>query len=316
VKEILGQPIEFFDAVEGSRIAKSRLTRFPEGTTSTSYAVRLTKRLVLREFLRTDYRHLLFLEDDVAFSEDFESVLDEALGLETDLFYLGGNHQEPPLDAGRWKEVRHIIANHAVLFTRRGARKVLSLLRKWEVPYSDNEIGLKIRDGNLKAFCPEEAVAFQRETKSDNSGYPGTVCFAQGAIPYMLGDDLAVLDAALNTARLVLEFGSGGSTVHIGKRLEGWGRLVSIEHSEEWFDKVSSVLKGEKLSNVDYLLRPPRGQALTDPFQRGSERVLEGCVNAATVFWKRTRSIWRSLVGEREAIVRWHRLRCSRKGHC
>jgi FkbM family methyltransferase len=53
----------------------------------------------------------------------------------------------------------------------------------------------------------------------------------------------------------VLEWGSGGSTVEIAKRVE---RLVSIEHLQGWHDIVSSELKKiNSTCHVEYLFVPP-----------------------------------------------------------
>jgi predicted O-methyltransferase YrrM len=277
---ILGCPIEFVKAVDGSRISSERIANYPKGTTASNFAVRLTKRITLRRFLRSGASHLLFLEDDVAFTSDFEEVLSRAIEADADLVYLGGHHIETPVPAGDWMECRYLSANHAVLFTREGARKVLSMLGDWKAPQSDMEIALNIRSGKLKALCPKEWVAFQRRTKSDNCGHPGDVDFGGGISPLMAGDDLAVLDAALNEARLVVEYGSGASTVHIGKRLENWGRLVSIEHDREWYEKIQFVLTEEKLDNVDHILREPETGPPTQLYQRFSERHLRQYIEA------------------------------------
>ena len=47
-------------------------------------------------------------------------------------------------------------------------------------------------------------MAFQRRTRSDNCGHPGDVDIGGGISPLMEGDDLAVLDAALNEAKVVV----------------------------------------------------------------------------------------------------------------
>ena len=90
VGHLLGVPIQFLEAVDGSEIAEARIAKFPKGTTPANFAVRLTKRIALRMFLRSGKRHLLYLEDDVAFREEFEETLKDAMELEVDLFFLGG----------------------------------------------------------------------------------------------------------------------------------------------------------------------------------------------------------------------------------
>lgn len=286
VGHLLGVPIQFLEAVDGSEIAEARIAKFPKGTTPANFAVRLTKRIALRMFLKSGKRHLLYLEDDVAFREEFEETLRDAMELEVDLFFLGGNQIEDPIPRGRWYECRYLFANHAVLFSREGARKVLAMLGEWQFPQSDVEIAENIRSGRLRAFCQPEWVAFQRRTRSDNCGHPGDVDLGDGASPLMEGDDLAVLDAALNEAKVVLEYGSGFSTVHLGNRLKDWGRLVSVEHDRRWFDQVTTLLREQNLKNVTLLLREPKTGPPHSDFQRFSERNLREYIEAPQKYLK------------------------------
>ena len=98
----------------------------------------------------------------------------------------------------------------------------------------------------------------------------------------MAGDDVAVLDAALNEAKVVVEYGSGASTVHIGKRLENWGKLLSVEHDREWFEKIRFILEEEKLNNVEYLLCEPETGPPVEEGQRFSKRHLRQYIEAPT----------------------------------
>ncbi len=50
-----------------------------------------------------------------------------------------------------------------------------------------------------------------------------------------------------------LELGSGRSTLWFAKRV---GHLISVEHDEVWYNKVSQMLKDNNLNNVDYHLHP------------------------------------------------------------
>lgn len=50
----------------------------------------------------------------------------------------------------------------------------------------------------------------------------------------------------------ILEFGSGMSTIWFAKRC---GFLQSIEHNENWYLKISNLLRKENLTNVKYDLR-------------------------------------------------------------
>ena len=160
------------------------------------------------------------------------------------------------------------------------------MLGEWQFPQSDVEIAENIRSGRLRAFCPPEWVAFQRRTRSDNCGHPGDVDLGDGASPLMEGDDLAVLDAALNEAKVVLEYGSGFSTVHLGNRLKDWGRLMSVEHDRRWFDQVTTLLREQNLKNVTLLLREPKTGPPHRDFQRFSERNLREYIEAPQKYLK------------------------------
>jgi predicted O-methyltransferase YrrM len=174
-----------------------------------------------------------------------------------EMLFLGGAHHEAPEGEGRWRRCRQTYNNHALLFSRDGALKALGILGQWNRVWSDRELQSAMAAGRIRAWCVQPWVAYQRETKSDNFGNTDCVTIAEGARPMMSGDDLAVLDAALNFCRTVVEYGSGGSTVHLGMRLKGWGRLVSVEHNRRWYDRVKSVLTELDLP-VTYLLSEPK----------------------------------------------------------
>ena len=255
--EVLGLPVQFLDAVDGEWVPKWKLARYPADVTPSSYAVRLTKRLALRRFLQSSSHFLLYLEDDVVVTEEFDQRVQEAMSLGKEVVFLGGGHILPPLGEGRWQQSRRTYNNHALLFSREGARKCRRVLSQWKQGWSDSEIQQATEEGRLEVWCANPWVAFQRESQADNWGNFDCVGIAEAGTPMMLPDDLAVLDAALNISKVVIEYGSGGSTLHVGSRLKDWGRLVSVEHSREWYEKVKPELDRLGLP-VDYLLREPR----------------------------------------------------------
>jgi predicted O-methyltransferase YrrM len=70
----------------------------------------------------------------------------------------------------------------------------------------------------------------------------------------------------------VFEYGSGGSTLFLAKRIES---LVSIEHDEKWYQHVADILKKEYIINVSYILIksmmiPGIGKNAIDPNEYGS----------------------------------------------
>lgn len=57
------------------------------------------------------------------------------------------------------------------------------------------------------------------------------------------------LEATLSPSSVGFEWGSGGSTVWFARHC---GRVVSVEHSDVWYQNVLSRLEGEGIKNVDY----------------------------------------------------------------
>jgi SAM-dependent methyltransferase len=60
-------------------------------------------------------------------------------------------------------------------------------------------------------------------------------------------DEVNFLLEALQPHHTVLEYGAGGSTIEIAKRVN-W--LYSIEHDKRWLDRVDQEIKLERLSNI------------------------------------------------------------------
>lgn len=275
-----GERMEFLDAVDGEGVSETKLARFPQGTTVSNYAVRLTKQLVLRKFLRSRTDYLLFLEDDVFLTAEFEDTLARAIKTDSDLVFLGANHAEPPAEDGDWSRCRYPFANHAVLFSRMGASKVRKMLLEWNAPQSDVEIAQNIRLGKLLALSPRKHVAFQRKALSDNSGDPGSYDLSQGFQMDLSADDLAVLSAALVGCHDVVEWGSGGSTAFIGKQIGSGGRLISVEHNPYWSKQTQATLDAHEINNVELLLTPPRANREIEPYGRFSKRELQDYIHA------------------------------------
>ncbi len=256
IPDVLGEPLQFLVAIDGEMVPAWKLHRYPEDARPSGYAVRLTKRIALRKFLQSGRDFLLYLEDDVVISEEFDERVAEAMQLGRDLMFLGGGHHLPPIGTGRWLRCHKTFNNHALLFSRAGAKVCLKILSEWKQGWSDSEIQQATEEGRIEAWCVNPMVAFQRDTITDNFGNGDFVSLAEVARPMLLPDDLAVLDAALNFSRVVVEYGSGGSTLHLGSRLRGWGKLISIEHNQEWHDIVNPEITRLELP-VTYVLKPP-----------------------------------------------------------
>ncbi|MDF1524991.1 MAG: hypothetical protein P1S59_01805 [bacterium] len=70
---------------------------------------------------------------------------------------------------------------------------------------------------------------------------------------------------------VVFEFGSGGSTLYFLGRVK---HLVSVEHDEDWYATVKSLLDEEEISNGEYYLEVPSPDPVrsdTDPCPLGYE---------------------------------------------
>ena len=71
--------------------------------------------------------------------------------------------------------------------------------------------------------------------------------------PWMANDDIKIIEKAfldLNKRKIdVLEWGSGGSTVYFRKFLKKHKisyKWLSLEHNDQWFKKVSALIRNDK----------------------------------------------------------------------
>lgn len=73
-------------------------------------------------------------------------------------------------------------------------------------------------------------------------------------VPWMTFEAQSWLKEHLTTNQLVFEYGSGGSTIFLSKRVK---ELISVEHDKNWYQRVLDKLKREKLTSCKLLLRQP-----------------------------------------------------------
>ncbi len=71
------------------------------------------------------------------------------------------------------------------------------------------------------------------------------------AAPWLVAEAVDLLDRRLKASDLVVEFGSGRSTLWLARRVR---RVVSVEHDPVWHDRVTKQLAAEALRNVNYHL--------------------------------------------------------------
>lgn len=84
-----------------------------------------------------------------------------------------------------------------------------------------------------------------------------------GDAPWLTPAAIRLLGTLLRAADRGLEFGSGRSTFWFARRTLA---LTSVEHDQEWHERVSAQLRTQGLSNVDYILAPG-----DQPMERGGE---------------------------------------------
>lgn len=82
---------------------------------------------------------------------------------------------------------------------------------------------------------------------------PDAAAFKDG-IPLVPYEAIEWLDSHLKKEMTAFEYGSGGSTSFIAKRVK---RLISIEHDPKWYDLVSNSLNKKGISNCDYIFKEP-----------------------------------------------------------
>jgi len=74
------------------------------------------------------------------------------------------------------------------------------------------------------------------------------------------------LESFLTKNMNVFEWGSGGSTLFIAKRIK---KLISVEHDLEWYITISKFIKEDDLSNCKYIFKKPESLN-NDSFKSGN----------------------------------------------
>ena len=83
---------------------------------------------------------------------------------------------------------------------------------------------------------------------------PGGAALDTG-LPWLAFEAIDWLDRYLEPGMRAFEWGSGGSTLYLARRVEA---LVTIEHNATWYERVSRRLESEAIANCRYLLHEPR----------------------------------------------------------
>ncbi len=98
-----------------------------------------------------------------------------------------------------------------------------------------------------------------------NVFYPGR--------PWTTPASILFFDKVLTNDMVGLEYGSGRSTLYFASKLK---KLVSIEHYEGWYNKVSRMIAQKQLSNVEYHLIPKQETAGALPDTEEALNTLKG----------------------------------------
>ena len=264
--KIAGEEIQMVDAVDVHTISPTRAKRKFHIPRRGGYAVRLTKLICIRKFLQSNEDYLLFLEDDVFIPSvpKLEKAIEQAKQDQLDVVFLGGNNEKDTIDAGpNWVQLTETCDNHALLLSRKGAKQVKKLWLKHTMPYSDRELSLAMKRGDLKAYGPREWLASQQPSFSDNTQeirWGDLFKDFETDWGQLAGDDLSVVLAAAYQSKLILEFGCGGSSIAMArqkKALKQPGRIVTVDHNLKWINKVKEVAAKENLP-LELWYCPPR----------------------------------------------------------
>jgi predicted O-methyltransferase YrrM len=72
-------------------------------------------------------------------------------------------------------------------------------------------------------------------------------------LPFFSYSAIEALEQILRPDMEVFEYGGGGSTLFFARRVR---RVTTVENSAEWIERVGAKLRGENLSNVEFLHHP------------------------------------------------------------
>ncbi len=97
-------------------------------------------------------------------------------------------------------------------------------------------------------------------------------------IPWLVFDSIDFLQNWLKPTMLVVEYGSGGSTLFFAQHVN---KVSSLEHDREWFSITKAAIESDRLNNVDYKLIEP---AADKSYEYKSYLNPTDCLSARTEF--------------------------------
>ena len=83
--------------------------------------------------------------------------------------------------------------------------------------------------------------------------------------PWLTKTAVEFLHSWLSTDHIGLEWGSGRSTIWLARRIK---HLTSVEHSEDWFDRLVRKIDELHLDNITYLYKSDLDQGLNSSYVR------------------------------------------------
>jgi predicted O-methyltransferase YrrM len=113
------------------------------------------------------------------------------------------------------------------------AQPVTATLRTATIPH-------QIRGRTLRHWTPRYVSARARQAFYQR---------AHPDAPWLTPEAIRLLGSMLRPSDIGAEFGSGRSTLWLARRC---AHLISVEHDQVWHAKVSEVLAGQGIRNVDY----------------------------------------------------------------
>lgn len=120
----------------------------------------------------------------------------------------------------------------------------------------------------------KDLTYFSKWRQFRNSDY-GTL---EHEIPWIVFSSIDYLKKHLSDQTLVFEFGSGGSTEYLRKRVKS---VISVEHDAVWYNRVQGHFEREVVDNVKLMLIEPEQ---TNLINMSGESQIEDCFSARKEF--------------------------------
>ncbi len=77
--------------------------------------------------------------------------------------------------------------------------------------------------------------------------------FVVDDVPWLVPDSILFLEKILHKQSMVIETGTGGSTIWLAQRVMV---VVTFEHKKTWVDAIQGVLDKKRIENVQFFLDP------------------------------------------------------------